>query len=140
MRYYQKHSFFPVVIILLTLSLAGFMFVVFRGSMTRGDSVVQEIKPVNEDDYRQKISEVLQVFGEQFMASEDNAQKNMVTQQALDQLLEQRVPAQYKDLHLQLAIVWNQLQTALASGSQDDVSVSLKKIEQLKISYPWLSQ
>ena len=108
--------------------------------MTRGDSVVQEIKPVNEDDYRQKISEVLQVFGEQFMASEDNAQKNMVTQQALDQLLEQRVPAQYKDLHLQLAIVWNQLQTALASGSQDDVSVALKKIEQLKISYPWLSQ
>ena len=139
MRYYQKHSFFPVIIILLTLLLGGFMFLVLRGSFTTEETSTQEIKLVNEDEYREGVSVALHTFEEQFSLSQDNAQKNLVTQQALAQLLELRVPAQYKELHLQLAIVWNQLQTALTSGSQEDVSDSLKTIEQLKVSYPWLS-
>ncbi len=138
MRYFQRHSFFPVIIILLTISLAGFMFFVLRGSFTQ-ISAMQEPKPVNEEDYREGVSAILQTFEEQFVSSQDSAQKRLATQTALAALLELRVPVEYKDLHLQLAIAWNQIQTALQSGSQEDLTTSLKTIEQLKVTYPWLS-
>lgn len=139
MRYYQKHSFFPLIIIVLTVLLAGFMFFVLRGSFTQ-TSTVQEPKLVNEGDYREGVSAILQTFEGQFAASQDSAQKRLATQTALDALLELRVPVEYKDLHLQLAIAWNQMQTALQSGSQDGLKASLETIEQLKITYPWLAQ
>ncbi|HAU66412.1 MAG: hypothetical protein UT30_C0001G0085 [Candidatus Uhrbacteria bacterium GW2011_GWF2_39_13] len=139
MHYYQKHSFFPVIIILLTVSLAGFMFFVLRGSSTQ-TSAMQEPKPVNEEDYREGVSITLQTFEEQFVASQDNAQKRLATQNALSTLLELRVPVEYKELHLQLAIAWNQIQMALQNDSEDELDIPLKTIEQLKITYPWLIQ
>jgi hypothetical protein len=139
MRYYQKHSFFPVIIILLTVSLAGFMFFVLRGSLAQ-TSTIQEPKPVNEEDYREGVSAILQTFEEQFSVSQDSAQKRLATQTALSALLELRVPVEYKDLHLQLAIAWNQIQTALQGNSEDELDAPLKTIEQLKIVYPWLFQ
>ncbi|MBI2472957.1 hypothetical protein HYV70_00165 [Candidatus Uhrbacteria bacterium] len=138
MRYYQKHSFFPIVIILLTILLAGFMFFVFRQPSAK-TSLSQEPKVVNEQAYREGVSVTLQTFEEQFAVSQDAAQKRLATQTALAALLELRVPVEYKDLHLQLAIAWNQIQTALQSGSQEDLTTSLKTIEQLKVTYPWLS-
>lgn len=140
MRYYQKHSFFPVVIILLTLLLGGFMFFVLRGSFTQEQSTIQEPKLVNEDDYRDGVSGILQSFEEQFAVSQDNAQKRLATQSALNALLELRVPVEYKDLHLQLAITWNQIQTVLQDNSENELDASFKTIEQLKITYPWLTQ
>ncbi|MEK7139389.1 MAG: hypothetical protein AAB817_01690 [Patescibacteria group bacterium] len=59
---------------------------------------------------------------------------------SLDQLLDQRIPAQYRDIHLALAIKLDQVRSALAIGVSDqEFEVRLAQLNSVIANRPWLA-
>lgn len=138
MRYYHRTSFFPLVIVLLTLALGGFIFWSTRSEPGPATSPrAQEVETVDPDAYRSEVSQILSTFEERLAASQDDQDTRRAAQTALSGLLALRVPSAFKDLHLALAVALSQIDTTLQSG-QGAIDEPLADIQELKRAYPWL--
>jgi hypothetical protein len=140
MRYYHRHSLFPLAIIALSLLLAGFMFWSLQKTNTSSTTIQeQEVVSVNPDVYKADLKKIVQTFEEKFSAAQDDLDRLVATQTALTGLLGVRVPTEFKDLHLGLAIAMNQLEAALKSENRL-TDKPLAAIEALVLEYHWLSE
>ena len=140
MRYYHRHSLFPLIVIILSALLAGLIFWSVNGEPTSTDSIpVQEVDPVDSVAYQSDLTEIMQTFDERLVASEDDLEKLLAAQTALADLLELRVPVEFKDLHLALAVALSDIEKSLQSEDRD-ITEPLVRIAQLKQTYPWLSR
>lgn len=138
MHIHKRRSFFPLVITLLTMSLIVFMFYAFMdASSPATEPMVEEVITVNADDYRSDTVLAIANFEEGYGQAADDLSRLMVTETALEELLDLRVPAEYKELHLDLVVALNQLQTALRSEGRSTAE-ALAGLEALKIRYPWI--
>ncbi|MBT5808142.1 hypothetical protein HOI18_02595 [Candidatus Uhrbacteria bacterium] len=140
MRYYHRHSFFPLVIILLTLGLILFMFYAFSYQEvedTPRSSTSNEVEVIDADSYREEVAYMLAVFEEDFDAASDDLSKLVSAEDLLASLLELTVPSEYKVLHLELAVVMNKIQVSLRSSDRS-LDEPVSALEQLKLQYPWL--
>lgn len=146
MRHIHRHSSFPLVIILLSLGLIVFMYYAFTQ-----DAVVETetaepvaanpevVDEVNTDDYRIDLTTTIDAFYVDFDNAEDDLSKLLVTERVLSELLEIQVPTEYKDLHLKLAVVFNQLETGLRSADRS-IEEPLLELGYIQMEYPWLTQ
>ncbi len=126
MRYYHRHSFFPLVIILLSLLLGFFIFL----TVSRERPVVEQtsVAPVDEQSYREELMLLLTTFETDMNAAPDNAGKLSIAQSTFAEVIALRVPPEEKDLHLSLALALSNIQTAL-KGSDPDISIYVLQIQ-----------
>ncbi|MBI5793671.1 hypothetical protein HZA87_01100 [Candidatus Uhrbacteria bacterium] len=125
MRYYHRHSFFPLVIILLTLLLGVFMLLtVSRQTAPPADE--QTTTPVDAQAYRVSLVDLLTTFEAGIALAPDDPAKLVVAERALTDLLALRVPPEDKQLHLDFALTLTKIQTALKS---DDTNIDAFLLE-----------
>lgn len=139
MRYYHRHSLFPIAVILLSLGLAGFMYQTLQNEPSSSTIQMEEVVPVDADAYQSDLSKILAIFEERFFAATDDLDKLIATETALAGVLSLRVPTQYKDLHIGLAVAFNQLQSGLKAEDRDTQG-PIQSIETLKTEYSWLGK
>lgn len=136
---FHRHSFFPFVVILLSLVLAGLIYWSVQNPPSEIQTIIrQEVESIDQDAYRDDLSSIVKTFNERMDASQDDLEKLLATRMALAGLLELRVPAEFKDLHLTLAVALSQIQDALESDDRN-IDEPLVKIAQLVASYSWLA-
>ncbi|KKW32190.1 MAG: hypothetical protein UY76_C0037G0003 [Candidatus Uhrbacteria bacterium GW2011_GWA2_52_8d] len=140
MRYYHRHSFFPLVVIVLSVLLAGLIYWSVQqeagGEVERweGGKVEESVDPAV---YRDSLAQIVGTFEERMSSSQDDLDKLLAAQTALAGLLELRVPAEFKDLHLALAVAFSDIEDALQSQDRN-IDSSLAQINELEQTYPWL--
>ena len=141
MRYYHRHSFFPLVVIVLSVLLAGLIYWSVQqpgevgGKVDKVDKVEESIDP---EAYRDSLAQIVATFDERMSSSQDDLDKLLAAQTALAGLLELRVPAEFKDLHLALAVAFSDIEKSLQSQDRT-IDASLAQINELKQTYSWLA-
>jgi hypothetical protein len=131
MRTYHRHSFFPLVIILLTLLLGAFMAVTLNRESVPAFSVQEVMVPVDGGLYHDELVNLLTTFQTDFSLASTDGEKLVVTEQAFMHLLSLRVPLEGKQMHLELALLLTKIQTVLKSEVRDP-SVLLDEIQAIK--------
>jgi len=53
--------------------------------------------------------------------------------------MDQKLPAKFKDLHLELALALDDLENFINSADMATLNASLKSVEKLKSFYPWIN-
>ena len=135
---FYRHSFFPFVIIILSLALAGLIYWSTQTQPPSSSVLIQEVEPVDPEVYQERLSDIVTTFVQRTSDSQDDLEKLLAVQTALAGLLDLRVPVQFKDLHLSLAVSLSQIQTALESDDRN-IEEPLAAIAQLTQTYPWLA-
>ncbi|MEK7615176.1 MAG: hypothetical protein AAB431_02220 [Patescibacteria group bacterium] len=117
MKLHHRHSFFPLILALLTIALLAFMFFTFTNR--EGNAPIREdvVAPVSEPDYQKNLQTLTKKFIDGYTQTEDQAKRLTLAEQTLSSLLTMRVPASFKDLHLELAVQMNQLKENLQPGA-----------------------
>ncbi len=110
---HHRHSFFPLVLAGLTLALIIFMFYSFTGWQPSTSTMVPEQMPVSPAEYEQSLTQVTRAFVESYPGQSDDLARLVLVEKTMQQLLNLRVPAEQKELHLSLVIELNQIQQAL---------------------------
>lgn len=136
---FHRHSLFPFIVILLSLGLAGLIYWSVQNPPNETSTITQqEVELVDPNAYRDGLSSIVTTFQERMANSQDDLDKLLAAQTALAGLLELRVPAEFKDLHLTLAVALSQIQDALQSDDRN-IDEPLARIAELGASYPWLA-
>lgn len=137
---FHRHSFFPFIVILLSLALAGLIYWSVQNPPNETPSIAQqEVELVDPGAYSDDLSQIVKTFEQRMTDSQDDLDKLLAAQTALAGLLELRVPAEFKDLHLTLAVALSQIETALESDDRN-IDEPLTTLAELVVEYPWLSQ
>ena len=131
MRYYHRHSFFPLVIILLTVLLGLFILLTVSRERASLSSVQETIVPVDADLYHTQLVTLLTRFETEVSLASDDLAKLVIAERALADLLALRVPLDGKELHLELALLFTKIQTALKSEDRS-VDTLLSEIHAIK--------
>lgn len=116
----MKHvPFFPLLVFALTLILVTVF--VFSVSPKYGEQkpAVSETVPVSEEQYQAALTAVLKKFITSYDAASDDSVRAHLVDQTLATLLSMRVPAAFKDLHLELAISLQKMKQGFVSNPQD---------------------
>jgi hypothetical protein len=139
---YHKHSLFPLAVIFLTFVLAVLMVTLFRvpvqtETVSVVDTTSAEEITVNSDGYRVELAGALSVFSNDMEYAPDDLSKLVAAEKAQERLLALRVPVEYKELHLDLVILLNDIKAALRSADRS-LETPLAQINLLRETYPWL--
>lgn len=135
---FHRHSFFPLVVVVLSLALAGLIYWSTQGEAPSSSISVQEVELVDADSYRDDLSQVVKVFEERMAAAGDDVERLQAVQTALLGVLALRVPTEFKNIHLALAVALSEMENTLESGGHD-LTQPIQKIAELKQAYPWLA-
>ncbi len=139
MRFYHRHSFFPLIVIALSLALAGLIYWSVQHESSAGPGItVQEVEPVDPEEYRAALKDIVKTFTERLASSSDDLDKLLATQTALAGILELRVPVEFKDLHLSLAVAFSDIEKSLQSEDRN-IDAALTRIDELTQTYSWLA-
>lgn len=133
MRYFHRHSFFPLVIILLTLLLSVFIIMtVARDQVQTVKLQTEVVVPVDADVYRADLINLITAFETEVVLTADTAAQSVASEQAFTSLLDLRVPPEYKQLHLNLALLFTRIQTILKTDDPniDALLLELQEIKQ----------
>jgi hypothetical protein len=140
MRLTHRHTLFPLAIISLTLALVGFMLYTVTADKEVETQVTQEqVVQVNDGQYQEEMAKVLNRFDARLSEADDDLAKLLGAETAQAALLSIRVPAQYKELHLNFVLTLTEIQFALKSDDRD-ISEQVEKIEELKSEHTWLAK
>jgi hypothetical protein len=139
MSFSKHYSFFPLVVIVLSLALAGLIYsTVQKAPPVETTTTVSVGEPVNADEYRDDLVAIVRTFDGRLTASTDDLDRLIAAQTALAGLLELRVPVEFKDLHLGLAMVFSDMENQLESESRD-ITEPLGRLAELRETYSWLA-
>jgi hypothetical protein len=87
-------------------------------------------------DYQEKVQ---MIFADFLLLAQDLEGTSVNQVESIkNQLLELRVPTQFKDLHLDLVLTINKMEEFLLNGNSEDKFFSQEMIEKIKESYDWL--
>ena len=132
----HKHNWFPGITLLLSLVLVG---LIIFSMMTKAPSVQKSTQTgptVSESAYQTDMQKTVQTFLTSFSGATSDTERTAAVQSALDALLRMRVPADDKDLHLELAISLQNMKERLAAGK--DASDGLAQFKTAAASSSWL--
>jgi hypothetical protein len=141
MRNIHQHSLFPVAIVLLTAALGVFIyFTVTSGPEAAETSVVniEEVTPVDEGEYTQEMQTIVEKFFESMEGSEDDLDALIAAESAQFSMLNIRVPAEYRDTHLQIALALTEIQLELKEDERN-IDPMIEDLQRLIEETEWLS-
>ncbi len=130
-------------ILILLLSILFFLvlyLILTSESVKQINNPEQQAKQTNlvqlEADYKPKAKEVFYSFDILIKNSSFN-QENLA--ELKNKLLELKVPAKFKDLHIQLVLALTKMENYLNNKDEQEKIDSLQMVNQLKANYSWLN-
>ncbi len=120
--HHHHRSFFLPILALLTVGLVVFMFYSLTDSFKAPEFSKQVITSVSSQEYTNDIKSIGEKFVESYQVAENDIAKLVLVENTLSELLALRVPAEFKETHLEFAVLLSQMQTELRS--QKDASES----------------
>lgn len=134
---FHKRSWFPFAVLFLSLVLGVFVFFSFYTKQTQTISQTQPTR-ISDVTYQHELTSNVTSFLDAYpKAIDDSARYNLV-QTMLNQLLRMRVPAQEKDLHLELALSLQQMKEGLYNHSPQDVADGFARFKDAVSQTSWL--
>lgn len=143
--FHRHRSFFPLVLVLLTVLLIALMVWKLQPADAPAPapapaSVSEETpadEPVTMAEYEQALGSLLREFFARYDAADQDFLRVIATDETLTRLLDLKVPTQYKDLHLKVAVNLNLIRRGLA-GDPELLETGLNNFQDLRQVYPWL--
>jgi hypothetical protein len=111
--HHHHRSFFLPILGLLTVGLVVFMFYSLTDSFKPPEFSQQVITPVSSQEYTNSIKTIGGKFVESYGVAENDIARLVIVENTLSELLALRVPVEFKEIHLELAVILSQMQTAL---------------------------
>jgi len=141
MKCFRRSNFIPVVIF-LSLLLAGFMYVAFHGTPAPQTSMtLQDVTPIDPEAYQKQMAAIMHEYDQDMAAAQKNQDRLLVVQKTLSDVLDVRVPAEYKEAHLTLVVGLNEMQQNIQDLPEDPLDDGvLQTIDSIKAENPWLAQ
>jgi hypothetical protein len=141
MRNIHQHSFFPVAVLLLTVVLGIFIYLTVTSTpeVTEPSSVNrEEVTPVDEGEYTQEMQAIVETFFDVIETSEDDLDALIAAESAQFSMLNIRVPAEYRDTHLQIALALTEIQLELKEDERN-IDPLIEELQRLVEEAEWLS-
>ncbi len=139
--HHHKASWFPFILIGLTLGLLSFMVFAFseRNPETTSSMSEMEIQEpvVTDEDYRINIQNVISSYLQQRDSATTDLDRLVLAEDTLDKVLAIRVSAAYKELHLNLATSLFQMVQGL-KGEEGAYEKGRERFDQIVEENPWL--
>ncbi len=121
MFFHKRRSYFPLVIILLSVFLLVFMFFTLSFKSEKSGSPLEEpieIPTVSSQAYQTQVKEISRLFEQKLALANDRDAQRAIVEETLTALLALRVPVAYQTAHLQFALALNSMQEALTGEDQ----------------------
>ena len=131
----HKRSWFPYITFLLSLILVGLIIFSFV-SKSSTEKTVSATPTVSESEYQSELQKHVSIFSPAYAAATSDADRTAAVQTMMNSLLSMHVPADDKDLHLELALSLQSMKDALASGK--DASDGFTRFKTAVTSATWL--
>lgn len=137
MMFHHHHARFGflVAVFLLSLGLGSFIYFTAHSDPTPSSAV--SLRPPTADEYRASVRPVVDEMQRAYGASKDLRSRQHAVETALEQLLDIRVPAEEKDVHLELALSLQMVRVGLV-GDQRQATEGWERFLALVQSTPWL--
>jgi len=146
--FHHHRSTFPLIIAALTIALVVFMVYAFSNRQQVNNSedlnpqLVSTTPQITAADYRRSIKEVVAPFSVAITAQENDLGRLGVIERTLSGVLEQRVPTEFRDFHLELAFSLSRMGEDLRGDTEGDSTENfvqdLARYQALITSTPWL--
>lgn len=136
----MKHtstSFFPLIVLALTLILVSSFVFLSSPKQTEQKRVSLQTSVITETQYQEALSAVLKKFFTVYDSATTDVVRAETVQNTLNALLSMRVPAGFKDLHLELAIAFQKMKQGFVSNPQD-VTEGYEQVKTLSSQTSWL--
>lgn len=122
----RRFPSFPFVILFLTSALVLFMVLSFTyQSPQRAQTKTPEVtKTVSTQEYETELHGVFQALKDRLLETATVEEQKTIIDEALTKLIALRVPIEYKQTHLNLAILLSQIKTLLQQDQSIDASLN----------------
>ena len=131
-------SFFPFILIGLTLALMVFMVFAFSKNPEPITEPATQTDPVvTDEDYRKEIKTVISDYEQRSSQAETDLQHLVVVEDALENVLAIKVSAGYRDIHLEIATSLFQIASGLR-GEEGTIESGQSRLETIFVQNPWL--
>lgn len=138
MRCYHRHSFFPLVVIALSIMLVGFIAFTIKLDAPRSDFVEQTIESVDADLYQRDVDGALELAETSLVSEASLSEKTQASRRSLDALLALRVPGEYKGFHLEIVLLLNKIDSVLrGSGGAQSLDELVADLSHARETLPW---
>jgi len=134
-------SWFPAVVVVLTLALAVLIFALFRGRVTtqstESTTAATTISPVTEAQYQSNVHQIVSGLPDKLTAAPNNDARVSILSTDRDALLNLTVPSDDRDLHLTMVTTIN----AWIAGEQGDaikLAAAAQQWNQLVAQNSWM--
>lgn len=139
--FHRHRSFFPLVLALLTILLVVLMIWKLQPPAAGAPSspATEEISadPVTPAEYETHLADLLGKFFQKYDAADQDFIRVIIADETLSALLDLKVPAQYKELHLAVAVNLNLIQRGL-TDEPARLNEGLSNLQSLRQAYSWL--
>jgi hypothetical protein len=127
--HHHHRSFFLPILALLTAGLVVFMFYSLTDS-NEVEKFTEEItSPVSSQEYTNSVKSIGKKFVESYEVAENDMAKLVLVENTISELLALRVPSEFKETHLELAVYLSQMQTELRS--QKDTAETFNRFTEI---------
>lgn len=134
----RRYSFFPFILLALTLVLVTTFVFLASPKQNNQKTIRSEESVVSEERYQQALKAVLKKFVSVYDAATSDADRSQIVESTLNALLSMRVPANEKDLHLELAITLQKMKQGFGTNPQA-VLDGYAQIKELFSQTSWLN-
>lgn len=132
----HHRTLFPFLVIAMTLALGTFIFFAFRSqfvaTLNNGNGRVDAV------EYQANAHAVVKSLRHDLAAATDETAAVEVLAQAQRELLLLVVPADYKDVHLEMVITLSQWATGFAQADEAKKTAAQEQWGRLVATYPWI--
>jgi len=142
--FHRHRSFFPLILALLTILLIVLMVWKLQSKEVKVPNssyvvVTEEISadPITPAEYEKQLTDVMSEFFQKYDTADQNFIRVIAVDESLSALLDLKVPVQYKDLHLAMAVNLNLVRRGL-TNEPDRLEEGLNNLKTLRQEYPWL--
>lgn len=138
----RKRSYFPLVILILSLGLVLFMVYSLTYTNTNSNNtkeLLEVTEPINTNEYRVEMQNIIASYKSEYQNASDDLSKLIVVERVIGKLLTIRVPDGYKEMHLELVVNLHTIKQGLLSTKRD-ISIGQEKLNRTFARFPWLSE
>lgn len=132
-----------ILVVLLVIILALFFYLVLTsqslngGEAVKGENESQKIKEKLVSDYKNSANRILTDYWQLSQGKDVSAEEGEYLK---NRLLELKVPADFKELHLNLVMALVKLENYWQTGDEGEKSESERLVNQAKLNYDWLNK
>lgn len=132
----HHRSLFPLLVVAMTLCLGVFIFFSFEdrlpSTLNNGNGQIDVV------EYRANAHAVLKDLRADLAAAEDDGVRIDVLQRTQTELLALIVPAEEKEIHLELVVVLSAWAQGLTKGDEQKTADTQIRFDTLVNQYPWI--